>query len=692
MPATALEQLQLELINEARLNPLASAARYITSYSPLTSNQQNIQDNFNFWGVNGTALQNAFNALAPVQPLAWNESLGTAARNHSVAMGAANQQTHNSLPGEAAGGPGARMAANGYAPANTFAWGENIAAQGQDSLHILASLMVDWGPGGMQSPPGHRNNIMGIDDNDPNTPPVQSTFREIGIGIAQVATQSNVGPLAVTEDFGSRGTAGAFILGVAYTDTDNNKFYSLGEGVGGLVVSAVGGASTSSASTGGYSLLTTQIGSQNITFSGGGLSGSVGFATTLSNGQNVKIDIVNGTTLRTSVSGTISGPVTRIEGLGILGLTLTGDGGAQTIVGTRGNDTLDGQGGTDSALFRGTRAQYTLTDLNNGSVQVVGPDGTDTVHRVERLIFDDQTVNWSDPLFTASSFKLAAFGVGAGSWSSYDKYPRQVADVNGDGRGDIVGFGDVGVYVALGNADGSFQAPAFALSGFGAGVGGGSWTTANKYPRELGDVNGDGRADIVAFGETGVYVALGKTDGSFQAPAFALSGFGAGAGGGGWTSDDKYPRELADVNGDARADIVAFGETGVYVALGKTDGSFQAPAFALSGFGAGPGGGGWISADKYPRQVADVNDDGRADIVAFGETGVYVALGKTDGSFQAPTFELSAFGAGPGGGNWTSANTYPREVEDVNGDGSADIVAFGHAGVYVALADDFNFA
>ena len=33
-------------------------------------------------------------------------------------------------------------------------------------------------------------------------------------------------------------------------------------------------------------------------------------------------------------------------------------------------------------------------------------------------------------------------------WSSYDLYPRAVADVNGDGMADIVGFKESGTYVS----------------------------------------------------------------------------------------------------------------------------------------------------------------------------------------------------------------------------------------------------
>src|SRR3954468_20692631 len=42
-------------------------------------------------------------------------------------------------------------------------------------------------------------------------------------------------------------------------------------------------------------------------------------------------------------------------------------------------------------------------------------------------------------------------------------------------------------------------------------------------------------------------------------PVLALNNFGAGAAAGGWFSQDQNPRLLGDVNGDGRADIVGFG-------------------------------------------------------------------------------------------------------------------------------------
>ena len=79
----------------------------------------------------------------------------------------------------------------------------------------------------------------------------------------------------------------------------------------------------------------------------------------------------------------------------------------------------------------------------------------------------------------------------------------------------------------------------------------------STLPRRL---TGDGGADIVGFGDTGVWTALSNGDGTFAAPRVVLADFGAEAGG--WQVD-KHPRFLADITGDGRADIVGFGDAGV---------------------------------------------------------------------------------------------------------------------------------
>jgi hypothetical protein len=101
---------------------------------------------------------------------------------------------------------------------------------------------------------------------------------------------------------------------------------------------------------------------------------------------------------------------------------------------------------------------------------------------------------------------IQKYTVNTGGWNSQDHYPRLLADVNGDGLADIVGFGADGVVLALGNGDGSFQPTTADLRAFAPGAGG--WDSDDIYPRELGDVNGDGAADIIGFGYGGVLEAL----------------------------------------------------------------------------------------------------------------------------------------------------------------------------------------
>ncbi|MEX5299835.1 VCBS repeat-containing protein [Kocuria sp. CPCC 205292] len=255
-----------------------------------------------------------------------------------------------------------------------------------------------------------------------------------------------------------------------------------------------------------------------------------------------------------------------------------------------------------------------------------------------------------------------------------DQHERELADVNGDGNDDIVGFGNQGTYVALGRDDRTFNAPERALDSFGVQQG---WRVG-QHPRELADVNGDGRADIVGFGNAGTYVSYGQADGGFTQPELELSSFGTNQG---W-NEDQYPRVLGDVDGDGRADVVGFGGAGTYVSYGQPEGGFTEPELKLRSYGTDQG---W-NEDQYPRVLGDVDGDGIDDIVGFGGAGTYVSYGRADNTLSAAELKVENFGYQQG---WR-VDQHPRELADVNGDGIDDVVGFGNAGTYVAYgqADD----
>jgi hypothetical protein len=254
-----------------------------------------------------------------------------------------------------------------------------------------------------------------------------------------------------------------------------------------------------------------------------------------------------------------------------------------------------------------------------------------------------------------------------------DQHVRELADVNGDGRADVVGFGGAGVQVAFGRADGTFGTPRMSVRDFGTAQG---WSGA-RHVRTLADVDGDRRDDIVGFGDAGVYVAYSQGDGSFTAPQLKVRDFGWNQG---WRVD-RHPRELADLNDNLTADIVGFGHSGVTVSHGLSNRTFTGTGKRIDSYGWDRG---W-RVDKNPRMLADVDGNSTADIVGFGDAGTYVsyfsALGDT---FTQPALEIRNFGYAQG---WR-VGQHPRMLADVNvnpaGNAAADIIGFGYSGVSVA--------
>jgi hypothetical protein len=265
------------------------------------------------------------------------------------------------------------------------------------------------------------------------------------------------------------------------------------------------------------------------------------------------------------------------------------------------------------------------------------------------------------------------FGYTAGSWR-VERHPRFLADTTGDGHPDIVGFGDHGVWLARGRAGGGFDPPELVIGDLGYLAGG--WRV-ERHPRFLADVTGDGRRDIVGFGNDGVWVARALPGGGFEPPQFVLADFGYAAGG--WRVE-RHPRFLADTSGDGRADIVGFGNDGVWLARALPEGGFAAPELVLGDFGYLAGS--W-RVERHPRMLGNTTLDRRADIVGFGDDGVWLARSLAGGGFSAPELVINNLGYNAGG--WR-VERHPRFLADTTGDRRADIVGFGNDGVWVARA------
>jgi Ca2+-binding RTX toxin-like protein len=332
MALTAAEQYLLELINRARLDPLAEAQRLGLGLNDGLSPGQ----------ISGR----------PQQVLALDVELEEAAIQHSAWMLAQDIFSHTGAGGS---DPGDRMRAAGYDFTGSWSWGENLAWSGTTGSVNLDAAIVQHYEGLFRSA-GHRANTLDAD------------FREIGIG--QLEGQFSTGGRAynasmLTETFGLSGSA-HFVTGVAYRDGDGNKFYGIGEGQAGFWV-AHGGEKANTATAGGYSLGIESNRMTDLTVGQGGRTLAT-LSVDLSDG-NAKLDMVTGTsgriTLALSVSAELESGIGQARLLGAGDLSLDGHSGANLLYGNKGANLLSGLLGNDQ--LRG----------GDGADRLFGGDGDD---------------------------------------------------------------------------------------------------------------------------------------------------------------------------------------------------------------------------------------------------------------------------------------------------------------------------
>jgi len=228
---TALEQTMLELINAARTNP-AAEGRFLNGITTPYAVQARADSPSYF-----TNLPGEFSAYPAAPPLAFHPILTATARAHSRDMVSKGYFAHASLDGMT---PADRILKAGYD--YDFA-GENISGMGvtnaADALECHYGLMID--NNNIEDATSHLGHRLNILDKD---------FVEIGIGYAGGRSGGDA-----TEDFGTPSNPTAYIVGVAYADTNTNSFYDPGEGRSNITVTPdAGGRYAVTSASGGFAI------------------------------------------------------------------------------------------------------------------------------------------------------------------------------------------------------------------------------------------------------------------------------------------------------------------------------------------------------------------------------------------------------------------------------------------------------
>jgi hypothetical protein len=219
---------------------------------------------------------------------------------------------------------------------------------------------------------------------------------------------------------------------------------------------------------------------------------------------------------------------------------------------------------------------------------------------------------------------------------------QQIADINGDGKDDLVWRYTNGDLVVWNSTPGG----SVAFSGQDLGVLSLSWHLAGS-----GDFTATGKDDLLWRNDNGDVVIWFPSAGAGGTTVFNSQDLGV-------VTPDFQIQGVGDFNGDGRTDIL-WRSSGGDLILWNSTGSGGTASFSSQDLGV-------FGTSWHVQGVGDFNGDGKADILWRNDSGDVVLWDSAPGA-GAGAFVGQDLGVMP-------TSWHIQQVGDVNGDGKSDIV------------------
>jgi hypothetical protein len=246
------------------------------------------------------------------------------------------------------------------------------------------------------------------------------------------------------------------------------------------------------------------------------------------------------------------------------------------------------------------------------------------------------------------------------------------ADFNGDGRSDLVTFvkDSAGQGIAKGDVYVAFSTG----SGFGPGTKLHDWFCIGVEVCDTGDVNGDGRDDLITFVRGGS--SFGAAQGDVYVAHSNGTGFGQGVKLHDWFCIALEVCKTGDVNGDGRDDLIAFVRD--TWGLGTARGDVYVALANGTGFDAAKKVHEWFCIGSEVCETADVNGDNKEDLIAFvrDTSGLGIGRGDVYLAFSRTLLLNRGFTAGQKYHEFFCIGSEVCGTGDFDGNGKDDLVTF----------------